>query len=170
MQILPHAGPVFSACQSIFWDLSSHCVCIQVLWALGILLPLAGRFRLILPIAVLLVQLPCQQKGSLLAILLVEGRQQYLQCLLTVSPARFTCWMSNIPCNNRKTSLLLHPTLLILEQSNSLLESELPTANRQLAAHAGLFSRRHPCLGPACLSGTEGTGGAALGTHSGTHN
>lgn len=111
---------------------------------------------------------PCQQKGSLLAGLPMECRQQYPQWLLTVSQARFTSWRSNIPCNNRKTSLLLHPTLLILEQSNSLLEAELPTANRQLAAHTGLFSGRHPCLGPACLSGTEGTVGVALGTHSGT--
>lgn len=66
-------------------------------------------------------------------------------------------------------SPLLHPTLLVLEQSNSLLEAELPTANRQLAARAGFLSGRCPHLGPARLSGTEGTMGAALGTHSGTH-
>lgn len=100
----------------------------------------------------------------------MECRQHYPQWLLTVSPAKFTYWISNILCNNRKMSLLLHPTLLILEQANSLLEAELPTTSRELAAHEGLFSGRHPCLGPAGLSGTEGTAGAALGTHSGTHN
>lgn len=87
-----------------------------------------------------------------------------------MSPGRLNCEISNIPHKNRKVSPLLHPTLLILEQSNTLWEAELPMANRYLAAHAWLFSGRHPCLGPACLSGTEGTVGAALGTHSGSHN
>lgn len=111
----------------------------------------------------------CQQRGSLLAGLFMECREKCPQWLLTVSPARLTCQMSNIPCNNRKMSPLLHPTLLILEQTISLLEEELPTANRQLAAHAGLLSGRHPCLWPACLSGTEGTVDAALGTHNQKH-
>lgn len=138
------------------------------LWALGILLPIAGRFRLILPIAVLVVQLPASSREVWQGVLM-ECRQHYPQWLLTVSPARLTCRMGNIHCNNRKMSPLLHPPLLILEQSNSLLEAELPTANRQLAAHAGLFSGKHPCLRPAWLSGTEGTVGAALGTHSDTN-
>lgn len=48
--------------QPIFWDRSSRCVYIQVLWALGILLPIAGRFRLILPISVLLVKLAASRR------------------------------------------------------------------------------------------------------------
>uniref|UniRef100_A0A663DQP9 Secreted protein n=1 Tax=Aquila chrysaetos chrysaetos TaxID=223781 RepID=A0A663DQP9_AQUCH len=62
----------------------------------------------------------CLQKRSLLddqTGLLKECRQQYSQWLLTELLARLTCRMSDIPCaKNRKTSPLLHFTLLILKQ------------------------------------------------------
>lgn len=108
----------------------------------------------------------CQLKGSLSdnqTGLLRESRQRYPQWLLTESLARLTCRVSDIPCTkNRKMSPLLHFTLLISKQSNPLFAAELPTANRQLAAHhAGFHSGRCPRLGPACHSDTEGTSGCS---------
>lgn len=67
-------------------------------------------------------------------------------------------------------SPLLNFILLILKQSNPLISTELPTANRQLAAHAGLLSGRRPCLGPAWHPDAEGMLGAVLGAHSGAYS
>jgi len=56
------ARPVFPAHQPNWRDRFSWCVYIQVLQALGILLPTAGRLRLIPPIPLLLVQLAVSRR------------------------------------------------------------------------------------------------------------
>lgn len=167
MQVLPHAGPVFSAhlLGSILSCLhsgamglensASHCRQVQ-----------AHPTHLCVA-----CKACCQQKGSLLAGLLMECRQQYPQGLLmVVATSKINLADEQYTLQQQKNVFPMSSyPLLVLEQSNSLLEAELPTANRQLAAHVGLLSGRCPCLGPARLSGTEGTVGAALGTHTGTH-
>lgn len=168
MQILPHAGPVFSPSEHLLGLILSLYLHSDSM-GLGNPAPHCRQVQAHPTHCCVACATSCQQKGSLLAGLLMECRQQYPQWPLTVT-SKIYLLDEQYPLQQQKNVSATSSHLTDTGAVKFPFRSRPSHSKQAVGCHAGLFSGRHSCLGPESLSGTEGTVGAALGTRSGTHN